>query len=122
MSNMSSNSLASNSMASQPINPLWAVCTIVRLLLGIAIIHRTIPRHIAAPLLAAMGVGFATQYLMKRPGITQRQFAKVFWHNDRPIHAGFFVMAAGMVMIGRERFAGGLVVGDLLFSIVRRFG
>ena len=108
-------------MPSSNINPLWGICILVRFLFGMSIIARYIPRQLSAPILAAIGIGFATKYLMSKPDVVEFQIGKVFWNADRPIHATIYMFAALAAMMGREKVAGILVCVDIAFSIFQRF-
>ena len=111
-----------------PIHPLWYICLIVRFLFGILVmrcirlpwISRCTQHRALTFLLAAMGVGFAYQWLTHNPSKPEFQIARVWWNTYRPIHAVMFFMAAGAHHFGAVHTAGALIVVDTVFSAVNR--
>jgi len=82
---------------------------------------QVIRREIVACILAVMGSGFAYKYAMSRPNIPEYQFGRVFWNDDRPVHAMIHLVAAWMVWSRSFDIAAGIVAVSPVYSVVRRY-
>lgn len=108
-------------MAEQ-VHPLWLVCICVRVAIGVFISKEWhgATYHLITLALAIVAAGFVYQYMTSDPSRPEYQIDKVWWNADRPVHAGFFAMAAIAHYVGAAQVAGSLVIANVCYSVVNR--
>lgn len=77
-----------------------------------------LPRSVGAGVLLLMGLGFLVKAISGSNDETQ--FAPVFWHETRIVHAVLYVLAAHFLFAGNMRICVLLLSVDLLFSMLYR--
>lgn len=104
------------------VHPLWTVCLFVRFAIACApvVLHYTAsdPRVLlsARVLLATIGIGFLYKYMY---GSNEEvQFANVFWHHTRIVHALLYLIAAWQ--LNHPFVASSVLLADMCFSVSYR--
>jgi hypothetical protein len=104
------------------INPIWAVCIMVRTLIVFIAIYISTKsyniRLIGCTFLLTIGIGFLIKSLTGSNNETQ--LSKVFWHDTRLVHSMFYILAGYYLYNGNSKIGGLLLTLDIIFSISYR--
>lgn len=104
------------------INKIWFLCITIRFLLGCVVwiqpADKTVTVDLLSVLLLFIGIGFFYKALTGSNNETQ--ISKVFWHNSRGLHGGFYTIASVLLFTGYPRLSASFIFLDLLFSILYR--
>ena len=101
------------------IHPLWFICILVRFILILLIkkFNEKYP-NICILILGLIGLGFI--YKAYYSSNDEVQFAQVFWHETRYIHALFYIMATFYLYNKNINLCSLLLFIDIVFSISYR--
>lgn len=105
------------------INPLWAVCILVRLsLVGIVLFLEQIRNNeytkLFSFILGIMGIGFLYKYFTGSNN--EFQISKVFWHQTRIIHGILYLLASISLFRSKYRISSVFLLSDVFFSLSYR--
>jgi hypothetical protein len=104
------------------INPVWAVCIIVRIVVIFTSMYISTKEHnirlIGSIILLSIGVGFLIKSLTGSN--KEVQLSKVFWHDSRLAHGVLYILAGYYLYKEKPKICGIVLGLDLIFSILYR--
>jgi hypothetical protein len=105
------------------INPIWALCIIIRIVVIFISMYISTNREYNIRLtggiiLLSIGIGFLIKSLTGSNN--EVQLSKVFWHDSRLVHGILYILAAYYLYIEKPKICGIVLGLDILFSILYR--